>query len=262
MRKIGILNLKGGVGKTATAVSLAHALVKRGRRVLLLDADVQGNVAACLGVNIGKQAKTIYHLLIDDLMWTNCVIEVRPGLDAICSDRSLAVAEVQLNGLPRREEILALRLKSLNGYDYVIVDSGPTLSLLHQNVLLFVDELVIPISTEYLAMLGASQIVESIKFLRKHFDRAPELIGVLPTLFDQRTNISNEVLQAIEESYRDICPVLTPVPTDTKISQSMAKKQTIFEHAPTCRAAEAYMALADFVDARQATVAIKRAVNE
>jgi chromosome partitioning protein len=253
MRKIAIQNLKGGVGKTATAVNLADALARRGKRVLVIDADVQGNVAACLGL---KPSHTLYQVLVDDFMWSACVVEqARPGIDALCSDRSLAVAEVHMNGLPRREEILALRLRHLSGYDYVIVDSGPTLSLLHQNVLLFVDELLIPISTEYLALLGANQIIESMKFLKKHYERAPAILGVLPTLFDQRTTISNEVLHVIQQNYSDICAVLPPIPVDTKMSQAMAKKKTIFEHAPSSRAAEAYAALAERIDHR-ATAAL------
>lgn len=245
MRRIAIQNLKGGTGKTTTAVNLAHALAQGGHRVLLLDADVQGNVAACLG--LGRPQPTLYHLLIDDLVWSKCIVSAREGLDVLCSDHSLAVAEVQLHSLPRREEILALRLRSLSGYDFVIVDSGPTLSLLHHNVLLFVDELLIPVSTEYLAMLGAHQIVESRKFLRQYYERAPELLGVLPTFYDQRTNISNEVAQAIQETYKNICPVLPPIPVDTKLSQATAKKRTIFEHAPTSRAAESYARLAEWV---------------
>ena len=191
----------------------------------------------------------LYHLLIEDLSIANCVIPSgRERLDVLSSDRSLAVAEVQLQSMPRREEILSLRLRSLSGYDYVIVDCGPTLSLLHQNVLLFADELIIPISTEYLAMLGAQQILESMRFLRRYFDRAPQLLAVLPTLFDSRTNIANEIANAIGETYRGLCPVLAPVPLDTRVSQSMAKKRTLFEHADSSRAALAYARLAEWVE--------------
>jgi chromosome partitioning protein len=245
MRKICVQNLKGGVGKTATAINLAHALALRGRKVLLIDADAQGNVAACLGI---KPEKNLYHVLVEDLIVSSCVVAARENLDALCSDRTLAAAEIQLHSLPRREEILALRLKNLQGYDYVIVDSGPSLSLIHQNVLLFADELLIPISTEFLAMLGAQQILESMKFLKRYFERAPSLLGVLPTFFDQRTNLSNEVLGAIEETYKTICPILPPIPIDTKLGQASAKKKTIFEHAPTARAAEAYNRLAQWIE--------------
>jgi len=242
-----VQNLKGGTAKTTTSVNLAHALALRGKKVLLLDADVQGNVAACLGLK--RPEAGLYQLLIDDLTIANCVVPSgRENLDVLPSDRTLAVAEVQLQGMPRREEILSLRLRSLSGYDYVIVDCGPTLSLLHQNVLLFAEELLIPISTEYLAMLGAQQILESMKFLRRYFDRAPKLIGVLPTLFDARTNIGNEIAQAIQETYRGICPVLPAIPLDTRVSQSMAKKKTILEHAPTSRAGDAYTRLARWID--------------
>lgn len=250
MRKIAVQNLKGGTGKTTTSVNLAHALALRGHRVLVIDADVQGNVAAVLGLGIGRQPATLYDLLIEDFRWSNCIVPSgREGLDALCSDKKLAVAEVQLQSLPRREEILSLRLKTLQGYDYVIVDSGPTLSLLHQNVLLFVDELLIPVSADYLAMLGAQQIVESMRFFHKHFDRIPQLLGVLPTFFDGRTNISNEISQAITETYKDVCRVMPAIPVDTKLAQAAAKRKTIFELAPSSRAAEAYARLAEIVSA-------------
>jgi chromosome partitioning protein len=258
MRRIAVQNLKGGTAKTTTAVSLAHGLALRGKKVLLLDADVQGNVAACLGIK--KPEAGLYQLLISDLTIGNCVVPSgRENLDILPSDRSLAVAEVQLQGMPRREEILSLRLRMLSGYDYVIVDCGPTLSLLHQNVLLFADELLVPISTEYLAMLGAQQILESMKFLRRYFERAPRLLGVLPTLFDARTNIANEISQAITEAYRGICPVLPPIPLDTRMSQAMAKKKTIFEHAPVSRAADAYTRLARWIDKQDAIAEVLHA---
>lgn len=253
MRKIAVQNLKGGTAKTTTSVSLAHALALRGNRVLLIDTDVQGNVVAALGVK--WPASNMYHLLVEDVMVTNCVVPSgRKNLDILASDRTLAVAEVQLQAFPRREEILTMRLKALADldYDYVIVDCGPTLSLLHQNVLLFADELIIPISTEYLAMLGAHQIFESMKFLRRYFDRAPSILGVLPTMVDVRTNIAAEITKAIEDSYKDICPVLKAIPIDTRMSQAMARRKTIFEHNPEARSAIAYMRLADWIDNKAA----------
>jgi chromosome partitioning protein len=258
MRKIAVQNLKGGTGKTTSSINVAHALARRGRKVLLIDADVQGNVAASLG--LGRPQATLYNLLLEDLVWSACVVSARENLDVIPADSTLAVAEIQLAGLPRREETLAIRLRGVTGYDYVIVDSGPTLSLLHQNVLLFADELLIPISTEYLAMLGAQQIFQSLAFLKKYFDRAPRVAGIIPTFFDQRTNISVEVADAINQAYSQLCPVLPSIPVDTKVSQASAKKKTLFEHAPTSRAAEAYLRLAEQIDGASLSVELPAAV--
>ncbi len=238
MRKIAIQNLKGGTGKTTSTVNLAHGLALRGKRVLIIDCDVQGNVAVALGLK--RAASSMYHLLMEDRLLAECIQPAREGIDVIASDNTLAVAEVQLAGQPRREETLTMRLRSLSGYDFVLVDCGPNLSLLHQNALLFVSELLIPVSMDYLALLGAQQIIDSIAFLQRFFERSPRLLGILPTFFDQRTNISSEIYEAIRNTYKDICPVFPAVLIDTKLQQASAKHLTIFEHAPTTRAAGDY----------------------
>jgi chromosome partitioning protein len=245
MRKIAIQNLKGGTGKTTTTVNLAHALALRGKRVLVVDCDVQGNVAVALGLK--KAAASMYHLLMEDRLLAECILPARERIDVITSDNTLAVAEVQLAGQPRREETLSIRLRKLAGYDYVLVDCGPNLSLLHQNALLFVDELLIPVSMDYLALLGAQQIIDSIAFLRRFFERSPRLLGILPTFFDGRTNIASEIDEAIRETYHGLCPVFPPVRIDTKLQQATARHKTIFEHAPTSRAAADYAHLVSLI---------------
>jgi chromosome partitioning protein len=177
---------------------------------------------------------------MEDRLLSECIVPARESIDLILSDNTLAVAEVQLAGQPRREETLSMRLRKLSNYDYVLVDCGPNLSLLHQNALLFVDELLIPVSMDYLALLGAQQIIDSISFLQRFFERAPRLLGVLPTFYDCRTNIASEIEEAIQETYSQLCPVLPPIRVDTKLPQAMARHKTIFEHAPTSRGANDY----------------------
>lgn len=242
MRKIAIQNLKGGTGKTTTTVNLGHALALRGKKVLIVDCDVQGNVSTALGLK--KPASTMYHLLMEDRLLAECIVPARENLDVIPSDNTLAVAEVQLAGQPRREETLQLRLRKLSGYDFVLVDCGPNLSLLHQNALLFVDQLLIPVSMDYLSLLGAQQIIDSIAFLRRFFEKSPRLLGIMPTFYDQRTNISSEIFDSLKDTYRDICPILPAVRIDTKLQQAVAKHKTIFEHASSSRAAEDYARIA------------------
>jgi chromosome partitioning protein len=245
MRKIAIQNLKGGTGKTTTTINLAHALALRGRKVLVVDCDVQGNVAATFGLK--KPNSTLYHLLMEDRLLSDCTVQARENIDVLPSDNTLAVAEMQLAGQPRREETLKLRLRKLTGYDFVLVDCGPNLSLLHQNALLFVDELIIPVSMDYLSLLGAQQIIESIAFLRRFFERSPRLLGIIPTLYDARTNISSEIYDAIRDTYREICPVFPAVRIDTRLQQAVAKHKTIFEHAPSSRAAEDYARITSII---------------
>jgi chromosome partitioning protein len=253
MRKIAIQNLKGGTGKTTTTINLAHALALRGKKVLVVDCDVQGNVAAALGLK--KPTATMYHLLMEDRLLSECVYLARENVDVIPSDNTLAVAEMQLAGQPRREETLQIRLRKLTGYDFLLVDCGPSLSLLHQNALLLVDELIIPVSMDYLSLLGAQQIIESIAFLRRFFERSPRLLGIVPTLFDQRTNIASEIYEAIKDTYRDICPILPAIRIDTRLQQAVAKHKTIFEHAPSSRAAEDYARLTSVILNEPITVA-------
>lgn len=235
MRKIACHNLKGGTGKTTTVISLASCLAQKGHKVLLLDVDPQGNIRESLGI---KHDITMYDLIIHDALVDSCIVKARKNIDCIISKNTLAACEMLLVSMPRHEEILKIRLKNVDYYDYVFVDCSPSLSLLNQNALLFAEEVLIPISMDYLAMLGAIQIIENLNMIKKYFEKEVTITGVIPTFYDVRTNISKEVLGALRKVYKH--KVMPPIRIDTKIRQASSAKKTILEYVPESRAAEDY----------------------
>lgn len=243
MRKIAIQNLKGGTGKTTTVVSLASGLAQKGKKVLVLDVDVQGHVKESLGVN---HQYTMYDLLIKDTFIDECIVPARQNLDCVISDNLLTAAETQLTAMVGRETILKLRMEHIdhsNRYDFVFIDCAPTLSILNQNALMYADEIIIPISMDYLAMLGATQVIDNLLMLKKHLKKDILFTGIVPTFFEKITNMSQEVLEALKETYKE--KVLPEVRTDTKIKQASSAHQSILEFDSKSRAAEDYVKICE-----------------
>jgi chromosome partitioning protein len=238
MRKIACQNLKGGTGKTTTVVSLASCLASKGKKVLVLDVDAQGNIKESFGID---HELTTYDLLINDTFIEDCIVKARDNIDCIISNKTLASCELQLNGMLRREEILKIRMRHIDQtarYDFVLVDCSPSLSLLNQNTLLYADEIIIPISMDYLAMLGATQVIDNLAMIKKYYEKQLIIAGVIPTFYEKRTNMSQEVIEALQDTYKE--KVFPAVRLDTKIKQASSANQTIFEIDKQSRGAEDY----------------------
>lgn len=238
-RRIAVFNHKGGTGKTTTAVSLAAGLAETGRRVLLIDADGQGNVGASLGIR-GDQ--TLYHVLVQGVHASQAAIPVRQNLDVLTSNEMLAAAELYLAGRPNRDRVLRERLGDrTDGYDVVVVDCAPALSLMNQNTLVYADSVIVPVGCDYLSLVGVRQVLKTIRNVREHLSHDVEILGVVPTFYDARNRIAREALETLRENFGDKC--LTPVRVNTKLKEAPSLKQTIFEHAPDSHGAEDYRAL-------------------
>ena len=238
MRKIACQNLKGGTGKTTTVVSLASCLAGKGKKVLVLDVDVQGNIKESFGID---HKLTMYDLLIKDTFVEDCIVKARDNIDCVISNKTLAACELQLSSMPRREEILKIRMRHIDQssrYDFVLIDCSPSLSLLNQNALLYADEIIIPISMDYLAMLGATQIIDNLAMIKKYYEKQLIIAGIIPTFYEKRTNMSQEVMEALQETYQE--KVFPAVRLDTKIKQASSANQTIFEIDKQSRGAEDY----------------------
>jgi len=238
MRKIACQNLKGGTGKTTTVVSLASCLASKNKKVLILDVDVQGNIKESFGID---HKLTMYDLLINDAFVEDCIVKARDNIDCIISNNTLASCEMQLCAMPRREETLKIRMRHIDQtarYDFVLIDCSPSLSLLNQNALLYADEIIIPISMDYLAMLGATQVIDNLAMIKKYYEKQLIITGVIPTFYEKRTNMSQEVMEALQDTYKE--KVFPAVRLDTKIKQASSANQTIFEVDKQSRGAEDY----------------------
>jgi chromosome partitioning protein len=244
-RRIAILNQKGGTGKTTTAVNLAAGVAERGFETLLIDMDAQGNVGASLGV---RGERTLYHVLVENADPAEVAIPVRGHLDVICSDATLAAAEVDLARRDdgHRSKVLAERMCSAGRrWQYIIVDCGPSLSLLNQNALTYVDEVVIPVACDYLALVGVKQVLRTLKDLDRHFGHAVRISAVIPTFYDRRVRLAREAVETLKGHFRD--RLLEPVRQNSRLAEAPSKRQTIFEYAPESHGAEDYRRVVEWL---------------
>ncbi len=242
LRKIAIFNRKGGTGKTATAVSLAHGLAIKAKRVLLLDCDPQGNVATWLGV---KAERTLYHLLMDAAELSECIENARENLDVIASNETLIAADQALVGEVGREKVLAEKLQGLRGYDYAILDCPPSLSIVAQNVLMYADKVIVPLTRDYLALEALRKIVKNLEQIKTRLGKRIELALIVPTFFDGQTNLARECLAELDEKFPG--KVAEPIRKNVRIKEAAGAKQTIFEYAPASHGAEDYQKLVERV---------------
>jgi chromosome partitioning protein len=244
--RIAIVNMKGGVGKTTTSVNLAVGLADRGKRVLLVDMDPQGNVAHSLKIKANQ--KTVYDLMADDMVIDQVIrTDVRPGMDVIPSSNVAFGLENRLAGETLREKIFSRRMRHVNGYDFVIVDTSPAMSLLTVNTLLYVDVVVLIVSMDQMAIIGAVQSLAGLKRVLSAFESPEKTIAVLPTMVNAATNGSKETMTALQED-PDLAGFLLPmtIRQDVKLSYAAASKRSIWEYDVRSRAAEDYARVVDY----------------
>ncbi len=233
MPTIAVANQKGGTAKTTTAVTLGHRLAQDGLRVLLVDTDVQGHVAKALGLDKGPGIRR----LVDRAQFGDgvlLIVQARPGLDVIPSDKTTEPAKRALAAMDFREQVLADALNSLAGdYDMMVIDCAPSVDVLHVSALVAADWLVVPSKLDYLAVDGINEVLTSVVELKRRAGKGPELLGILPTFFDRQTNETVTQLQALVKTFGRL--VLPPIPVDTKLREAPAYGKTIWEYAPKTR---------------------------
>ena len=239
--------MKGGVGKTTTAVHLAAGLAARGRRVLLVDTDPQGHVALALGVTSEQSISDV--LLTDRPVDTMIVRGAREGLDVIVATPAAFTLETQLAGRLQRETILARRLRPLTSYDAIVLDGSPAMSLLTYNALLCADEVIIPVGMDRMAVMGAHHTLQGIREIRQVWPEHPlALLAVLPTAVSSTTHAARATLGALRQDPEMEERLLARgVGQCIDLTYAMARQQTIWEYAPRSRGAQDYTALVDFV---------------
>jgi chromosome partitioning protein len=256
MRKICIINQKGGVGKTTTAVSIAAGLSRQNKRVLLVDLDPQGNVAHSLATT---KRLNLYDFLTNKCSYVDCTTNLGVNLDLIHSDETLTKIDVHLAKQTNPSQVLKKKFSDVHNYDYIIFDCAPSLGLLNQNALLFSDEAIIPVATNYLSLTGLTYMIEAIKELNNHFNHDLKISHIVPTLHDRRNRTNRNMLAKLIEDHGKI--VTNPVRVNSKLAEAPASGKSIFAYAPSSRGAEDYGKITELILATEEHTQIKRATQ-
>lgn len=251
MQVVAFANQKGGVGKTTSAVNTAVVLANRRIRTLLLDLDPQGNTTSSLGIDKPAIDGAMYDLLVQALDIGDVILEnVRPNLDVIATTSDLAGAEIELVNEPNRERRLAQGLHAVrHNYDIALIDCPPSLGLLTLNGLTAANSVVIPIQCEFLALEGVTQLIHTIDLTKQHLNPQLDLLGVLMTMFDARTNLSAHVVAEVRKYFPDHL-FEAIVPRSVRLAEAPSYGQSIAEYDPSSRGGTAYETFADELTSR------------
>jgi chromosome partitioning protein len=250
MQTIAVTNQKGGVGKTTSAVNIAFYLAREGKRVLLIDFDPQGNATSGLGIDKAKLEQTVLDVVAGDAAIADVILPTKhKHLSIVPATPHLANAEMELAGADKRFSRLKLALAGLKGYDYVIIDSPPSLSLLTVNGLIAADYLLLPVQAEFYAMEGLGQLLETMNLVRKAMNPSLELIGVLVTMMDTRTTLASQVHAEIKKYFPGKV-FETTIPRNVRLAEAPSHGVPVGAYDRFSKGARAYKKVTDELIAR------------
>lgn len=248
VRIIAVANQKGGVGKTTTAINLSACLAEAGKRVLIIDADPQGNSTSGLGFEKNEIENTIYEILLDEIKIQDAVLNTCvENLQILPSNINLSGAEIELIGRDKREYILSNAVDTIkNNYDFIIIDCPPSLNLITINALTSADTVLVPIQCEYFALEGLEQLLHTIGLVKERLNPSLEMEGVVFTMYDARTNLSMEV---VEEVKKDLGKNIykTIIPRNVRLGEAPSHGLPIILYDSRSKGAESYRLLAEEV---------------
>ena len=243
-RIIAIVNQKGGVGKTTTTINLAAALTLRGKKILLIDLDPQGNAATGLGIPRASRDVTIYDVFVDGTSIEEATMEtVVPGLKLVPSHIDLAGAELEIGDRAGRTTILRDALKAVN-YDYVLIDCPPSLNLLTVNALSAARSVLVPLQCEFFALEGLSQLLQTVEMAKANINPNLVIDGVMLTMYDQRNRLSGQVAADVRK-HLGRAVFKTIIPRNVRIAEAPSFGKPVIMYDPHSSGSKAYMALAD-----------------
>ena len=242
---VALINQKGGVGKTTTAVNLAAALQEKGKKILLCDFDPQGNATSGFGIDPREIETTVYDLVISEEPDVKGAIIHTEWIDLLGSNTDLAGAEIDLLSLERREfrlrDVLA-QVKDL--YDYIFIDCPPSLGILTLECLCAADSFLVPMQTEYYALEGLSQLMATVRSVQKGLNRSIRIEGIILTMYDGRTDLAVQVVEEVKKHFGDRV-YANVVPRNVRLSEAPSHGQPITAYDRLCRGAAAYLAIAE-----------------
>jgi chromosome partitioning protein len=242
---IAVANQKGGVGKTTTSVNLAACLGSLGKKVLLIDVDPQGNATSGVAVDKRKLTKSTYNILVDGLKAEECLFSTQfANLHILPSSLDLAAAELEIVEKPHREAILKNAVLPIKyNYDYIIIDCPPSLGLITANAMTLADTILVPIQCEYYALEGLSQLMSTVRRVKRQYNPSLELEGVLLTMYDGRLNLTQQVVEEVKKFFpRKVFK--TVIPRGVRLSEAPSFGMPVIYYDKSCKGSIAYTELA------------------
>ena len=249
---IAIANQKGGVGKTTTAVNLAACLGAMGKKTLLIDVDPQGNATSGVAVDKRRLAKSTYNIIVDGIRAEECLYSTQyQNLHILPSSLDLAAAELEIADKPRREALLKNAVLPIKyNYDYIIIDCPPSLGLITANALTASDSILVPIQCEYYALEGLSQLMNTVRIVKRQYNNSLELEGVLLTMYDGRLNLTQQVVEEVKKFFpRKV--FRTVIPRGVRLSEAPSFGMPVIYYDKSCKGSIAYMELAEEIAAKE-----------